>query len=194
MPEFGNEAGNKSELDQLRANKQAELEIIKQAEEQRHQLEQHFSELTRKVKERNLASEINAYQSAAGSVAKFLGAGIKQQAMIMIPFEIAEATKEMADFFATKDPTHLASSLKHLLAVKQYADAAKTSAGSGASGSGGSSTAPPAESPEDQTRHKARVVVNVGDGVVINPKEFVRQLVDGLNEAYRDNVRIEFAQ
>jgi sugar (pentulose or hexulose) kinase len=139
-------------------------------------------------------AELKAYQSSVSSVAKLVGAGIKEQALIMIPFEIAEATKEMADFFATKDPSHLAASLKHALAVKQYADAAKTSAPSSSGGaSGGSASAPSAEPERGQPEHHARVVVNVGDGVVINPKEFTRQLVEGLNEAYRDNVRIEFA-
>ena len=93
----------------------------------------------------------------------------------MIPFEIAEATKEMADFLATKDPSHLAASLKHALAVKQYADAAKTSAPASSGGtSGGSASAPSAEPERTRHEHRARLVVNVEDGVVINPKEFTR--------------------
>jgi len=183
------------QLVRLQEYKDQELEIVSEAEARRHKLESHFSDLTRKITERNLSAEISAYQSAAGSMAKFLGAGIKEQALIMIPFEIAEATKEMADFLATKDPSHLAASLKHALAVKQYADAAKTSASGGGagSGSGGGSSTPTAEPGRERIDRRARVVVNVGDGVVINPKEFTRQLVDGLNEAYNDNVIIEFA-
>ncbi len=182
-------------LDQLQEYKDRELEIVREAEARRHQLEAQYSELTRKVKQQDLAAEMTAFKSAAGSMAKSLGLGIKQQAMIMIPFEIAEATKEMAAFFSTKDPTHLAASLKHMLAVKQYADAAKTSASGGSSGSAGAGSAPAAPGPEQKERvdHRARVVVNVGDGVVVNPKEFTRKLVEGLNEAYRDNVKIEFA-
>jgi len=181
-------------LDQLRRYKNEELKIVAEAEAQRYELEKQYSELTRRLKEQNLMAELKAYQSSVSSVAKLVGAGIKEQALIMIPFEIAEATKEMADFFATKDPSHLAASLKHALAVKQYADAAKTSAPSSSGGaSGGSASAPSAEPERGQPEHHARVVVNVGDGVVINPKEFTRQLVEGLNEAYRDNVRIEFA-
>jgi hypothetical protein len=181
-------------LDQLRRYKNEELKIVAEAEAHRYELEKQYSELTRRLKEQNLMAELKAYQSSVSSVAKLVGAGIKEQALIMIPFEIAEATKEMADFFATKDPSHLAASLKHALAVKQYADAAKTSAPSSSGGaSGGSASAPSAEPERGQPEHHARVVVNVGDGVVINPKEFTRQLVEGLNEAYRDNVRIEFA-
>jgi hypothetical protein len=117
----------------------------------------------------------------------------------MIPFEIAETTKEMAKFLATKDPSHLSASLKHALAVKQYAEAAKTSApgGRGSGGEGGGhirgAEGRRAEETEREKSHRALVVVNVGDGIVVNPKEFTRQLVKGLNEAYKDNVSIEFA-
>jgi len=106
----------------------------------------------------------------------------------------------MGKFLATKDPSHLAASLKHALAVKQYADAAKTSAsadsgssgaeagkgstGAGTSSSGSENIKPPSTS---------TVIVNIGDGVVTDPKSFARQLIEGLNEAYRDNVNIEFA-
>ena len=143
-------------------------------------------------------AQVTSYKSTADSVGKLLGLGIKQQAMVMIPFEIAEATKEMAAFLATKDPTHLAASLKHTLAITQYAAAAKTSAGAGSAGSTSSSAAqaPKPEQAVDtssQNRNRAKVVVNLGDGVVTHPKEFARQLIDGLNEAYQDDVHIEFA-
>jgi len=182
-------------LEKLREYKQAELEIIAEAEARRHQLEAQFAELTRRVKEESLASEVNAQKSAAGSMAKLLGAGIKAQAMIMIPFEIAEATKELGSFLATKDPSHLAASLKHALAVKQYADAAKTSARHGGD-SGGGQAAPAAQAPSAQPPAPAKsgtVVVNIGEGIVTDPKAFARKIVEGLNEAYRDNVNIEFA-
>jgi len=182
-------------LEKLKAYKATELGIISESLEQRHQLESQFAELTRKTKEENLLLELKAYQSASGTMAKLLGLGIKQQAMIMIPFEIAEATKEMGKFLGTRDPRHLAASLKHALAVKQYAEVAKTSskgagAGAGTTGAGAGAEKAEAEKPVSKT---ATVVVNVGDGVVLNPKEFVRQLIDGLNEAYRDNVKLEFA-
>jgi len=183
-------------LEALRQYKEEELSIIAEAETRRYQLEAQFAELTGRVKRDALVSEITAYQSAAGSVAKLVGAGIKEQALIMIPFEIAEATKEMGNFIATKDPSHLAASLKHVLAVKQYADAAKTShhsAGSEGHGAGDLATGTASRTENAPPNHAAQVVVNVGEGIIVQPKEFVRQLIDGLNEAYKDNVKIEFA-
>jgi len=187
-------------LEMLRQYKQMELDIVSEAETRRYQLESQFAELTRRTKEDSLVSEVTAMKSAAGSMAKILGAGLKEQAMIMIPFELAEATKDMGMFLSTKDPSFLLASLKHALAVKQYADAAKSSAsagggggvgGGGAGGAGPLGTGPQAEAiPAPKS---ARVVVNMGDGVITQPKEFVRQLVQGLNEAYRDNVDVEFA-
>lgn len=187
------------QLNMLKEYKDEELRIVSEYGQTRYELESRFSGLIRRTKESNLVSELSAYQSSAKSIAKFLGMGIKEQALVMIPFEIAEATKEMAQFLATRDPSHLAASLKHTLAVKQYAEAARTSAPGGGAVSGGghirgaeAGRGTPAEI-EREKSHRALVVVNVGDGIVINPKEFTRQLVEGLNEAYRDNVRIEFA-
>ena len=187
-------------LEMLRQYKQMEPDIVSEAETRRYQIESQFAELTRRTKEDSLVSEVTAMKSAAGSMAKILGAGIKEQAMIMIPFELAEATKDMGMFLSTRDPSFLLASLKHALAIKQYADAAKSSAsaggggGVGAGGVGGAGalgTGPQAEA--TPATKSARVVVNVGDGVITQPKEFVRQLVQGLNEAYRDNVDVEFA-
>ena len=184
-----------SYLEKLRAFKEQMLQIVSEAEQRRYLIEKQFAQLTQQSKEQSLWAEINAYKSSAKTVGKLLGLGIKEMALVMIPFEIAEATKEMANFFATKNPTHLAASLKHALAVKQYAQAAKTSK------SASVSSALPARAPEkpatatvQQPQHRATVVVNVGDGVVVHPKEFVRQIIEGLNEAYKDNVVIEFAQ
>jgi len=187
-------------LQRLREYKQMELDIVSEAETRRYQLESQFAELTRRTKEDSLVSEVTAMKSAAGSMAKILGAGIKEQAMIMIPFELAQATKDMAMFLSTKDPSFLLASLKHALAIKQYADAAKSSAsaggggGAGGSGVGGAGPLAAGRQPEAVPAPKnARVVVNMGEGVITQPKEFVRQLVQGLNEAYRDNVDVEFA-
>jgi hypothetical protein len=199
MVDYSEQSTNQ-ELDRLRQYKEAELAVIADAEARRYEIEKQYAELTSRLKQNSLAAELKAYQSAAGSMAKLLGLGIKEQAMVMIPFEIAEATMEMGKFLATKDPSHLAASLKHALAVKQYADAAKTSAsadsgssgaeagkgstGAGTSSSGSENIKPPSTS---------TVIVNIGDGVVTDPKSFARQLIEGLNEAYRDNVNIEFA-
>jgi hypothetical protein len=186
-------------LEQLREYKQMELDIVSEAEAQRYQIESQFAELTRRSKEDSLVSEITAMKSASGTMAKTLGSGIKEQAMLMIPFELAEATKDMGMFLSTKDPSYLLASLKHALAIKQYADAAKSSApsagGASAGGAGGNSdarlSAPKAEAAPPN--RNSSIVVNMGDGVITQPKEFVRQLVSGLNEAYQDNVDVEFA-
>jgi len=195
MDDYKSEEEARNNLEQLQEYKEAELAIIADAEDRRYQLESQYAELTRSLKEQSLASELTAYKSASGSVAKLLGIGIKAQATIMIPFEIAEATKDMAKFLSTRDPSFLAASLKHALAAKQYADAAKTAAHAGSiGGGGGEGGAAGAEKAKEETKPRAAtVVVNVGDGVVVNPKEFTRQLIEGLNEAYRDNVKIEFA-
>jgi len=183
-----------SYLENLRAHKEAVLEIIYQAEQRRYEIEKQFSELVQKTKQESRLSEINAYKSSAQTLGKLLGLGIKQMAMVMIPFEIAEATKEMANFLATRDPSHLAASLKHALAVKQYAQAAKTSKSVSTSAGALGRTAPRVPRAQEKAlRQKAHIVVNVGDGVVVHPKEFARQIIEGLNEAYRDNVVIEFA-
>jgi hypothetical protein len=195
MADYLSDEDLKNNLDKLREYKQEEFEIVSEAESKRAELEAQFAALTRKVKEDSQAAELNAQKSAASSMAKFLGLGIKEQALVMIPFEIAEATKEMGNFLATKDPSHLAASLKHALAVKQYADAAKASAHQADSGGSAGSLAgqPQAPSAPAPAPKSSTVVVNVGDGVVVDPKEFARQLIAGLNEAYHDNVNIEFA-
>jgi hypothetical protein len=178
-----------------------EKAILDQSSEDRAQKTAFWENLITETKINAQRSQVTSYQSTAKSLAKLLGIGIKDQAMVMIPFEIAEATKEMAQFLATKDPTHLAASLKHTLAVSQYAAAAKTGAGAGGGAAGMSASAPrdrseglsETEGAPEESRHRATVVVNVGEGVVTHPKEFARQLIDGLNEAYHDDVYIDFA-
>jgi len=198
MADYSEQNANQ-DLDKLRQYKEAELAVIADAEARRYEIEAQYAHLTSQLKQNSLAAELKAYQSAASSMAKLLGLGIKEQAMVMIPFEIAEATMEMGKFLATKDPGHLAASLKHALAVKQYAEAAKTSASADSGGGGseagkGSSGASPSGTDSASSGNKsATVIVNIGDGVVTDPKAFARQLIDGLNEAYHDNVNIEFA-
>lgn len=175
--------------------------ILDRTSEERAQKTAFWENLITETKAGAQRSQVSSYQSTAKTLGKLLGMGIKEQAMVMIPFEIAEATKEMAQFLATKDPTHLAASLKHTLAVGQYAAAAKSGAGAGVSSAGAAGAAsstrqeiPSQEKEQTQeTGRAATVVVNVGEGVVTHPKEFARQIIDGLNEAYRDDVHIEFA-
>ena len=185
----------------IRDYMEKEKSMLDQSSQERAEKAAFWENLITETKVSAQRAQVSSYQSTAKTIARFLGIGIKEQAMLMIPFEVAEATKEMALFLATKDPSHLAASLKHTLAVSQYAAAAKTSAGAGASSAGSGSSAARAGaggSPEnkgasERDRRHATVVVNVGDGVVTHPKEFARQMIDGLNEAYQDDVHIEFA-
>lgn len=185
--------------DLIREHMEKEAAMLEAASEERAERTAFWENMITETRANAQSAQVSAYQSTAQTIARFLGTGIREQALIMIPFEIAEATKEMAQFLATRDPSHLASSLKHTLAVTQYAAAAKTGAAAGASSGGagavnsGPSGATQKPGEAERERHRAKVVVNVGEGVVTNPREFARQMVDGLNEAYQDDVHIEFA-
>jgi len=132
-------------------------------------------------------------------MAGLLGGSIRDQAKVMVPFEIAEATKEFARFLGTKDPAALASSLKHALAASQYAAAAKASAGATAGGGGsagpggqGAGSAPGTQGREDEPSHHTRLIVNVGRQVgIVDTYEFARTLIDAINENIKDDVILE---
>ena len=133
-----------------------------------------------------------------------VGIGQKIIAMAKIPLEGALAEVDFAaamTAFATpggqaEGMGYLAASAAHIDAMAQLAKVAggstSTSKSHSGGGSGGSSSSQ-ASAPPASPVHRSTVVVNVGDGVVTNPKEFAKQIVLGLNEAYRDNVNIEFA-
>jgi hypothetical protein len=141
--------------------------------------------------------QLKSYQSMSRSMAGLLGGSIRDQAKLMVPFEIAEATKEFARFLGTKDPSALASSLKHALAARQYAAAAKASAGAasggGSAGGGASPTAKPgAQGNQDEQSRHARVIVNVGRQVgIVDTYEFARTIIDAINENIKDDVILE---
>jgi hypothetical protein len=142
-------------------------------------------------------AQLSSYSTMAKSLAGLLGGSIRDQAKIMVPFEIAEATREFGRFLSTRDPGALASSLKHALAAKQYAAAAKS--GGGAEGSaGGGSASPPAASGSAagnaEPSRQTRVIVNVGRQVgLVDTYEFARNLIDAINENMRDDVILEVA-
>jgi hypothetical protein len=140
--------------------------------------------------------QLKSFQSMSRSMAGLLGGSIRDQAKVMVPFEIAEATKEFARFLGTKDPSALASSLKHALAARQYAAAAKASAGAasgGGSGGGGAPAAKPgAQGRPDEKSSHARVIVNVGRQVgIVDTYEFARTIIDAINENIKDDVILE---
>jgi len=153
--------------------------------------EEMVSQNTAATSSKNLA----AYQSVARSMAALLGGSIKDQAAIMVPFEIAESAQDFAKFLGSGDPTALAASLQHALAAKQYATVAKTGvAGGGGGGHGGGGGGKREEAAPAPERKPTRVIVNVGRGVgVIDTYEFARGLIGAINENLSDDVVLEVA-
>ncbi len=148
------------------------------------------------LRQSSWSEQLSSYGKLAGSMATLLGGSVKDQAKVMIPFEIAEATKEFARFLGTKDPTALASSLKHALAAQQYAKAAKSGGGSvaGYRTGGQGSAAETAPSNSDPETRQTRVVVDVGRNVgLIDTYDFARELIDAINENLSDDVILEVA-
>ena len=145
-------------------------------------------------------TQLTSYQSMTRSMAGLLGGTIRDQAKLMIPFEIAEATKEFARFLGTRDPAALASSLKHALAAKQYAAAAKAGSQSGSSGQGGGGglggggrgAATAEGKAQEESERRTRLIVNVGRQVgIVDTYEFARMLIAAINENIRDDVVLE---
>jgi len=198
-------------------NQLIDISALQSALEQRQQLiadytarerelvEASFSEMAERVqcwegmitelRQNAHAQQLTSYKSLARSMGPLLGASIRDQAKVMIPFEIAESTKEFARFLGTKDPSALASSLKHALSARQYASAAKVggaSGGGGAARSGGGSAGPAGHSGGSEPSRHARVIVNVGRQVgVVDTYEFARTLIDAINENVGDDVVLE---
>lgn len=178
-----------------------EFEFLEQTNSERAERVSWWEGVVSETRKNAYAQQLGSYKSLAGSMSSLLGASVTNQAKVMIPFEIAEATKEFARFLGTRDPRALASSLKHALAAKQYASAAKSggaSSGSGGGGApGGMGGAKPAanEEPEAQkARRNARVIINVGRKVgVVDTYEFARTMIDAINENISDDVVLEVA-
>jgi len=175
-----------------------ELELFDEASRRRAERVRWWEGLITETRRGAWSQQMGSYKSLARSMAGLLGASVKDQAKVMIPFEVAEATKEFARFLGTRDPSALASSLKHALAARQYAAAAKSASPSG--GSGGPSAAggdrPPAPRPGGQRREGGtRVIVNVGRQVgLVDTYEFARTLIDAINENVADDVILEVAE
>ena len=151
-----------------------------------------------KAREENL----KAAEDIAGSIGDALGVGQKTMALVKIPLEGALAAVDFAAAmtdFATPGGqaagvAHMVASAAHLDAAVQLAKAAGAAGGShsasGGSGGGGSSSSP-AAAPAAPAKQSS-VVVNLGGRGLFN-KNDIKDLVLGLNEAWRDNVHIEFA-
>lgn len=90
-----------------------------------------------KAKQRAKEENIKAYTKSARLGVQIAIGETKLLSKIFAGFEIAEAAKEMGRFLGTKDPSHLVSSLQHILAAKQYLKAAKGASGGGGGGGAG---------------------------------------------------------
>jgi len=146
--------------------------------------------------------QLKSYAASAKSMAKSLGEGIRAQALVMIPFEVAEATKEFARFLSTGDPLALASSLQHALAVKQYAEAAGAGGKSGGGGGGGGGGGAKAPKPESATTEPQRTGMIIIEGARRDPNETITltgeqlyQIVDGINAKWKEgSIILDFAR
>jgi hypothetical protein len=179
--------------------KTVEWDAAMDKETKKHQIEE------QKIGEAQLAAyqkELDAAISLVSTAGDAFGASAKEKAAAQIPLEVAQIAidiAKVADNF--QDPPvaagYAAAAAAPTLALGKLVEAA-AGKGSGSApssvggGSGGSSSSQASAAPASPV-HRSTVVVNVGDGVVTNPKEFAKQIVLGLNEAYRDNVNIEFA-
>jgi len=190
------------ELNELQAFSDKGNEIVSKAGAERADQNEKFQQLMAAATERSQLQQIKSYQSSAASMGKLLGAGIKTQALIMIPFEIAEATKEFARFLSTGDPMALASSLEHALAVKQYAEAAGASGGGGSHGGSGGGGGQKAAGPESTKTEPQRTGTIIIEGARRDPHEQITltgeqlyQIVDGINSKWREgSIILDFAR
>lgn len=177
---------------QMASHLAREREMVERSLAGRAERVRWWENMVANIKQSAHAEQLNSYRNLAGAMAGLLGTSIKDQAKIMIPFEVAEASKEFARFLGTGDPSALASSLKHTLAAKQYATAAKAASPSGAkSGGAGGGPAKSQGRPESEEK-KSRVVVNVGRQVgMVDTYEFARNLIEAINENIADDVVLE---
>lgn len=169
-----------------------EVELADRAGAERAERTLWWESMVTRNRRESFGAQLGSYQSLAKSMSSLLGASIAEQAKVMIPFEVAEATREFARFLGSGDPAALAASLRHTLAARQYAAAAKSGAGGGDGGGGhGGGGKNRAEKPEAEHR-QARVVVNVGRQVgLIDTYEFARGLISAINENLSDDVILE---
>jgi len=169
-----------------------EIDLTDRAGAERAERSAWWEDLVTKNRRESFGAQLSSYQSIAKSMATLLGASISEQAKVMVPFEIAEATKEFARFLGSGDPAALASSLRHTLAARQYAAAAKSGGGGGSGGAGGGGGEKRRAEPAAPDRKQARVVVNVGRQVgLVDTYEFARSLIESINENLSDDVILE---
>lgn len=172
-----------------------EQELCDRAGAERAERQAWWDGLVTQNRRESFSAQLGSYQSLTRSMGALLGASIAEQAKLMIPFEVAEATKEFARFLGSGDPAALASSLRHTLAARQYAAAAKTGGGGGHGGGGGGGGGDKRKTEAaDSDRKTARVVVNVGRQVgMVDTYEFARGLIEAINENLADDVVLEVA-
>jgi hypothetical protein len=81
-------------------------------------------------------AERDAAKENITAIADLFGVGLKEQAAIMVPWEVAEAASDFADFLGG-NPVALAASLAHAAAAKSWIEAAQGVGGGGGSSGGG---------------------------------------------------------
>jgi len=202
-----------TDLERAQRQKEAELGIFNDGDARIATVSAYWEKTISDIKYKNAMQRLATAKSIAGSLGKLFGLGVQDQAKVMIPFEIAEATKEFARFLGTRDPAALASSLKHALAAKQYGEAASSAGKSTGAGGIGAIAAPPAAAaapagppaaalppaapipgaaPETEAeKGKTFITVNVAPGVELDRYAFARDLVGVINENTADDVVLD---
>jgi hypothetical protein len=132
---------------------------------------------------------------------KLFGLGVREQSLLMIPFEIAEGVKEFAKFLGTGDPMALASSVQHGLAAALYAKAAGTAGGGGGNagggGGGGGGAAAKTQAPVVQPERTGTIII---EGIRPNEQitltgDQLYALVDSLNQKWKEgSIVLDFAK
>jgi len=179
-----------------------ERDHLAQTSEERAEKTIYWENLITQTKTQSQSLQVKSYASSAKIMAQFLGMGIREQALVMIPFEIAEATKEFARFLGTGDPMALASSLQHALAVKQYAEAASAGGGGhggGGGGAGGVSRPPAAPQAEEEPARTGRIIIEGAkrdsNETITLTGEQLYEIVDGINSKWKEgSIVLDFAR
>jgi hypothetical protein len=178
-------------------------EILNRAGEEQAAQVVYFQNLMANAVTSGQAAQLKSYQSCSQSAAKLLGLGIKEQALIMAPFEIAESVKEFAKFLSTGDPMALASSAEHALAAALYIKAAGA-AGGGGGGSGGGGGGAGAKSqtgtsaPQEPERTGKIIIEGAkrdANEVIQLTSEQLYKMVDALNRKWKEgSIILDFAR
>jgi len=206
-----------TDLQRLEADKQAELDMLNEFGLSTTEAEAYYNQRRADIQKKSAAdrqaalhAESNTYKSATENMMNVLGMGAKQQAAIMIPWEIAEGIHDLAGGAWPPNPVQLLAASQHFVAAKQWADMAgsagdSSGAGGGYGGSSGMGAAPegalemiPGANAAQPQLHKTSVTIDLGrriaEGGYVQDIEgmFRDTLADVLNQASNNDVHLEF--